>query len=163
MWTKKLEKAFNEQLVAELNSAYVYLGIAAYFDATGLEGFAHWMKVQAKEETEHAAKFYDFILSRRGEVTLGKLDGPKVGFASALEAFNAALAHEQMITGRINDLLDLARKEKDPASEQFLMWFVEEQVEEEDSVRKVIDKLELVGDSSNGLFMMDRELARRGA
>ncbi len=163
MWTKKLEKAFNEQLVAELNSAYVYLGIAAYFDATGLEGFAHWMKVQAKEETEHAAKFYDFILSRRGEVTLGKLDGPKVGFGSALEAFNAALAHEQMITGRINDLLDLARKEKDPASEQFLMWFVEEQVEEEDSVRKVIDKLELVGDSSNGLFMMDRELARRGA
>lgn len=163
MWTKKLEKAFNEQLVAELNSAYVYLGIAAYFDATGLEGFAHWMKVQAKEETEHAAKFYEFILSRRSEVTLGKLDGPKVGYASALEAFKAALAHEQMITGRINDLLDLARKEKDPASEQFLMWFVEEQVEEEDSVQKVIDKLELVGDSSNGLFMMDRELGRRGA
>lgn len=162
MWSKKLEKAFNEQLAAEMHSAYVYLGMAAYFDAQGLEGFAHWMKLQAQEEVGHAMKFYNFVCSRDGQVVLNQLAAPNVEYGSPLQAFTDALKHEQMITGRIHDLLELARKEKDPAAEQFLMWFVEEQVEEEDTARKIVDKLKLIGDSPSGLFMLDRELAARG-
>ncbi|MFZ0430597.1 MAG: ferritin [Acidobacteriota bacterium] len=161
MLSKKIEKAFNEQLNAELNSSYVYLALATYFAEKNLDGFAHWMKVQAKEEVEHAMKFYGYIISRGGRVVLGKIDAPKSDWPSPLEGFKTALDHERMITGRINDLVALAGKEDDHASHQFLMWFVAEQVEEEDSVGRVVERLKLVGDSPNGLLMMDHTLGQR--
>lgn len=162
MLSKKIEKAFNEQLNAELNSSYVYLSLAAYFEGENLGGMAHWMKKQAQEEVEHAMKFFGYINSRGGRIQLSKIDTPKAEWPSPLDGFKTALDHERMITGRINDLVALADKEADHASHQFLMWFVAEQVEEEDSVGSVVDKLKLVGDSPNGLFMMDHALGQRG-
>jgi ferritin len=161
MLSKKIEKAFNEQLNAELNSAYVYLSLAAYFEEQDLAGFAHWMKVQAQEEVEHGMKFFGYINSRGGRVQLAKIESPKSEWPSPLEGFKTALEHEQMITGRVNDLVVLANKEGDHASHQFLMWFVAEQVEEEDSVGRVVQKLKMVGDSPNGLLMMDHALGQR--
>jgi ferritin len=161
MLSKKVEKAFNEQLNAELNSAYVYLSMAADFEEKNLTGFAHWMKVQAQEEVEHAMKFFGYINSRGGRVQLAKIDSPKSDWPSPLDSFKTALEHEKMITGRINDLVALANKESDHASHQFLMWFVSEQVEEEDSVGRVVERLKLVGDSPNGLLMMDHALGQR--
>ncbi len=161
MLSKKIEKAFNDQLNAELNSAYVYLAMAAYFEEKNLTGFAHWMKVQAREEVDHAMKFFGYINSRGGRVQLAKIDSPKSDWPSPLDGFKTALDHEQMITGRINDLVALANKESDHASHQFLMWFVSEQVEEEDSVGRVVERLKLVGDSPNGLLMMDHALGQR--
>jgi ferritin len=162
MLSKKTEKALNEQLNAELASSYVYLSLAAYFESKNLDGFAHWMKQQAQEELTHAMKFYGYINSRGGRVLLGKIDEPKTEWKSPLDGFAAAYEHEKMITGRIDKLVGLADKEGDNASHGFLMWFVSEQVEEEDNVGRIVEKLKLVGDSPNGLFMMDRELAGRG-
>jgi len=161
MLKKKVEKALNEQLNAEFNSSYLYLSMAAYFESKNFDGFANWMKAQAKEEAGHAMKFYGYIGSRGGRVTLGKIDAPKADWSSPLEAFQAALAHEELITSKVNDLVDLANQEKDNASHQFLMWFVGEQVEEEDSVTRIVEKLKLIGDHPSGLFMMDRELGAR--
>jgi ferritin len=162
MLSKKMEKALNDQLNAEFYSAYVYLSLAAYFESKNLEGLASWMQAQAAEERGHAMKFYGYIHSRGGRVKLSQIDAPETSWDSPLVGFRSALEHEKMITGRINDLVDLANKEKDNASHQFLMWFVAEQVEEEESVGRVVDKLEMVGDSPSGLFIMDRELAKRG-
>jgi ferritin len=161
MLSKKIEKAFNEQLNAELASAYVYLSLAAYFESRNLEGFAGWMKAQAQEEVGHAMKFYEYINTRGGRVLLTRIDGPETDWKSPLDGFTAAFEHEKMITGRIDDLVDLANKEADHASHQFLMWFVAEQVEEEDSVGRVVEKLKLIGDTPSGLYIMDRELGAR--
>ncbi len=163
MLSKKMEKALNEQLNAEFHSAYVYLSLAAYFESRNLDGFAAWMEAQAAEEVGHAMKFYNYINSRNGRVLLTRIEGPKTEWASPLEGFTTALEHERMISGRINDLVDLANKENDHASHQFLMWFVSEQVEEEESVGRIVEKLKLIGDSPSGLYMMDRELGARKA
>ena len=163
MLNKKIEEALNDQINAELGSAYVYLSLAAYFESKNLDGFANWMKNQAQEEVEHAMRFYGYINDRGGRVILTRIDGPQTEWKSPLDGFTAALDHEKMITGRIDRLVELADKEKDHASHGFLMWFVSEQVEEEDNVGRVVEKLKLVGDSPNGLFIMDRELAQRGA
>lgn len=163
MLSKKMEKALNEQVNAEFHSAYVYLSLAAYFESRNLDGFGAWMVAQAAEEVEHAMKFYNYINSRGGRVLLTKVEGPKTEWPSPLEGFATALDHEKMISGRINNLVDLANKENDHASHQFLMWFVSEQVEEEESVGRIVEKLKLVGDSPNGLYMMDRELGARRA
>jgi ferritin len=161
MLTKKMERALNDQLNAELASDYLYLSMSAYFESQNLEGFANWMALQAREESQHAMKVYSYIHDRGGRVILQALDAPQSEWKSPTDAFRAAYEHEKMISGRINDLVDLANRENDHASHQFLMWFVAEQVEEEDSVRKIIDRLEMVGDSPNGMFIMDRELAKR--
>lgn len=161
MLAKKLEKAFNEQLNAEMFSAYLYLSISAHFEAEGLPGFSNWMRLQAQEELMHAMKFYDHINEREGRVTLLPIGAPQLEWKSPLDAFEAAYQHEAKITRLIDDLMNLAVKEKDHASQIFLQWFVSEQVEELASTGAVIDKLRLIGDSSSGLFMMDRELGAR--
>jgi ferritin len=163
MLGKKVEKALNEQLNAELASAYIYLSLAAYFESQKLEGFAGWMQAQAQEEVGHAMKIYSYIHSRGGRVILTAVEGPQTEWKSPKSGFKAAYQHEKMISGRIDDLVNLANTEKDNASHQFLMWFVAEQVEEEESVGRVVDRLEMVGDSPNGLFFLDRELSRRAA
>ena len=158
---EKLEKALNDQLNAEFYSAYLYLSMAAYFRSINLSGFANWMEVQYQEEVVHAMKFYDYINERGGRVTLKAIDGPPSDWDSPLAAFEGAYAHEQKVTGMINDLVDLAREEHDHATEIFLQWFVSEQVEEEDSANEVVQKIKLMGDARGGLFMLDRELGQR--
>ncbi len=163
MLTKKMERALNEQINAELYSAYIYLSMAAHFENKNFEGFAKWMEAQAQEEVGHAMRIYGYVNSRSGRVVLAKIDGPKTDWSSCLDAFSDALDHERAITGNINDLVELAYKEKDNASHQFLMWFVAEQVEEEESVGRIVEKLKLVGDSPSALFILDRELGNRPA
>lgn len=163
MLSKKMEKALNEQINAELESAYVYLSLAAYYESENLEGFSSWMEAQSQEEVEHAMKVYRYIQSRGGRVSLAKIDAPKSEWKSPLDGFEAAYQHEKMITSRIDDLVGLANKEDDYASHEFLMWFVAEQVEEEDSTSRVVERLKLVGEAPSGLFMIDRELAQRSS
>jgi ferritin len=163
MLSKRIQDAMNEQIKHELYSAYLYLSMAAYSDALNLPGFAHWMRVQAQEETAHALKFYGFINERGGRVVLLAIDQPPVEFESPLDVFEKTLAHEQTVTGLINDLYALAVAEKDYASQIFLQWFVEEQVEEEASATEILETLKRVGDQGQALVMLDRQLASRAA
>jgi ferritin len=161
MFGAAIQDAMNEQMKNEFYAAYQYLSMAAYCESENLPGFAHWMRTQAREETEHAMKFYDFILDRNGRVVLQAIEGPVVEFGSPLEVFERALEHEQKVTAMINDLYGLAVKENDYASQTFLQWFVTEQVEEEKNTGDVVETLKMIGDKSEALFLLDRELARR--
>ena len=157
----KMKTALNGQVNAELYSAYLYLSMAAYFESTNLSGMANWMRVQTQEEQFHAIKIYNHILERGGKVTLDAIEAPPSEWDSPLSVFKSGLEHEQKVTGLINDLVYLAREEKDNASEIFLQWFVNEQVEEEDNAGTIVGQLELIKDSPQALFMMDKDLAQR--
>jgi ferritin len=156
-------KVLNEQIIEETYSAYLYQSMAAYLDFKGLKGFSHWMDMQTQEELIHARKFYDYILERGGQVKLDTIKAPPHDFGTPLEIFEAALEHEEYITGKINDLIDLAQEVKDHATFNFLQWFVEEQVEEEATAGEMVDKLKLVGDHTGALFQIDKELSARPA
>jgi ferritin len=160
--SKTVQDAMNEQVNNEFYSAYQYLAMAAYCESVNLPGFAQWMRTQSQEETEHAMKFYDFILDRNGRVVLQAIEGPVIEFGSPLEVFEQALEQEQKVTAMINDLYGLAVKESDYASQAFLQWFVTEQVEEEKNAGDVAETLKMVGDKSEMLFLLDRELGQRG-
>ena len=161
MIKEKVQKALNEQIKWEFYSAYLYLSMAAYFESVNLPGFANWMKVQAQEELSHAMKFFDYVNGRGGRVTLADVEAPPADWDSPLAVFEATHEHEQVVTGRINALVDLAAAESDHATNQMLQWFVTEQVEEEASADEMVQKLKLVGKEGGGLFMLDRELAQR--
>ena len=161
MFNKKMEKSFNEQINEELYSAYLYLSMVAYFESTNLPGFANWMRVQTQEEIVHAMKFYDYINQRNGRVVLTALADPQIEWKSPMDAFEAAYKHEMHITAKINELVNLAIEEKDHAANMFLQWFVNEQVEEEKNPSDIIQKLKLIKNSSEGLYMLDKELATR--
>jgi ferritin len=161
MIDEKMQEALNKQLNAELYSAYLYLSMSAHFQSVNLGGFANWMRVQAREELLHAMKFYDYVNERGGRVLLSPVDEPPSQWDSPLAAFEHVYQHEQKVTGLINKLVDLAMEARDHATNNFLQWFVSEQVEEEASADEVVQKLKLVGDDPSGLFMIDRELAQR--
>ena len=163
MLSDNMQAALNKQLNAELHSGYLYLSMNAYFKTLNLDGFANWMYYQAQEELTHGMKFYDFINQRGGQVTLDLIEAPPASWESPLAAFEATLAHEQKVTGLINDLMEVALTERDHATQIFLQWFVSEQVEEEESVGGVLEQLKLMGAAKGGLFMIDRELAKRSA
>jgi ferritin len=161
MLSEKMQDAINAQINAEFFACYQYLAMAAYFEAQNLMGFANWMHVQSREENMHAMKFYRHVNDRRGRVILTTIDAPTTEWTSPLAVFEAALKHEQKVTRLINKLVDLAIKEGDHATNSFLRWFVDEQVEEEAIVDIVIQDLKRIGDSAEGLFILDRELAGR--
>lgn len=161
MLADKMQTALNNQLNAELYSGYLYLSMNAYFKSINLDGFANWMHYQAQEELTHGMKFYDFINQRGGQVALALIDAPPKRWNSPLAVFEATLEHEQKVTGLINDLMEVALAERDHATQIFLQWFVSEQVEEEENVGGVLEQLKLMGEAKGGLFMIDRELAKR--
>jgi ferritin len=161
MLGKKIEEAFNEQINWELYSGYLYLAMSAYFQSVNLNGFAKWMYSQALEEGTHAMKFFDFVNERSGRVELLATKAPPKEWESPLAAFEDAYEHECFVSSRINDLVNLSLEEKDHASNNFLQWFVSEQVEEEASVDEVVQKLKLIGNDGGGLFMIDQELGQR--
>jgi ferritin len=163
MASEKMIEALNKQLNAELYSSYAYVAMAAYFDSQSLEGFAHWMKQQAQEELAHAQRFYAYIDDIGGRVTLAGIDAPKNEYGSPLEVFESVLEHEKKVSKMIYDLVDLARKESDHATETFLQWFVSEQVEEEANASRIVDQMRLVAEHPHGIFMMDRQLGERAA
>ena len=158
---KKMEKALNGQINAELYSSYLYLSMATYFNSIDLPGFANWMRIQHQEEEFHGLKFFDYIQERGGRVTLQTIEAPPTEWSSPLNAFEETLKHEQKVTGLINDLVFLAREERDNAAEIFLQWFVTEQVEEEDNVNTILAQLRLIKDKPQGLFMLDKDLGQR--
>lgn len=161
MMNPKMQNAMNEQIKHELESAYLYLSMSAYFNSEGWDGMGQWMRVQAQEELEHAMKFFDHIKERDGKVALQALAQPQEKWSSLLDAFQAAYKHEQFITSKIHELVKLANELSDYAAQSLLQWFVDEQVEEEASTSKVVQLLERVGDSGNGLVMLDHELGKR--
>jgi ferritin len=159
----KLQDAFNKQINAELESSYLYLSMAAYFEAKDLKGMASWMRIQSAEETKHGFRIFDFINDRSGRVTLTQLETPKTDWASPLEAFEDAYQHELKITGMIGNLMNLAAVEKDGAAHDFLEWFCREQVEEEANAQLIVSQLKLVGDAGVGLYLLDQQLGQRKA
>ena len=163
MLNQKIQDALNEQIKNELYSAYLYLSMAAYCESVNMPGMANWMRMQELEERVHALKMFDFVNERGGRVVLQAIDQPPAEFESLLDVFEKTLAHEQKVTAMINNLYALAVREQDYASQIFLQWFVTEQVEEEDSVGQVIETLKMIGDSRQGLLMLDRELGGRAA
>ena len=161
MISKKMQDALNEQVNAELYSAYLYLSMESYFRSKNMNGFANWMRVQTQEEMSHVMKFYDFIDERGGRIVLKAIEGPSTDWDSPLVVFEAVYEHEQKVTGLINDLVDLAIVEKDHATHSFLQWFVNEQVEEESSADEMVQQLKMMEKAPGGMFMLDRELAQR--
>ncbi len=161
MKKEKILKAMNNQVQEELNSSYLYLSMSAYLSDINLNGFAQWMRIQAQEELLHAMKIYDFIIARGGRVTLESIPIPQFEWSSPLAVFEAAYNHELHISACIDNLVQLATDEKDFATQNFLQWFVAEQVEEEAAADEIIQKLKLIGDAKGGLFMIDKELGLR--
>ena len=159
--SEKMQQALNGQINAEMYSSHLYLAMSAYFESLDLPGFANWMRIQAQEETLHVDKLFSFIVERGGRVQLEAIDKPPAEWQSPLDAFTASFQHEQQITILINNLVGVAEDEKDRASESFLRWFVDEQVEEESSVDSVVKMLRMSEGQAAAMFMLDRELATR--
>ncbi len=158
---KKMQDALNGQINRELYSAYLYLSMATYFDSKSLGGFSNWMRKQAGEEKEHAMKIYKHVYDRGGEVKLAAIEEPPSKWKSPLAVFQDAYDHEKKVTKMIDNLASLAEKEDERATGVFLHWFIDEQVEEEDSARNIVEKLKMAGDSKNVLMVIDRQLAER--
>ncbi len=158
---QKMQDAFNKQINEEMYSSYLYLSMAAYFEAVNLPGFAHWMRTQVQEEMFHAMKFFNHIGERGGEVELMAIKEPRKKWDSPRQVFEDSLKHEQYITGCINKLMDLAVEVRDYAGQNLLKWFVDEQVEEEDTFTDVLEKLKRIGDNDALLLMQDLEMAKR--
>ena len=161
MIRKKVLGALNDQIRKEFYSSYLYLSMAAQFESMNLKGFAHWMQAQANEETKHGMKIYAHVNERGGKVILQPIDAPPSNWKSAREMFTQAYQHEQKVTESISKIVELARTEKDTATEVFLQWFVNEQVEEEASTNEIAQKLQLIGDDAPALVMLDAELHKR--
>jgi ferritin len=161
MISNKLEDAINYQINRELFSEYYYLSMASYFNSVGLSGFENFFLVQVEEERFHAMKMYRFLNEKGGQVKLAAIEAPKTEFKSAQEVFELAYEHEKLVSKLINDLMDLAIEENDHAARNHLNWFVEEQVEEEDTMETILNKLKLIKGEGHGLLMLDNELAQR--
>jgi ferritin len=159
--SEKLLSKLNEQIKLEFDSSYLYLSMSADMFDKGWEGLAHWLKAQAKEEEEHAFRIYNYLQERNHRVKLMGINAPKQDWASPLQAFSEAYDHERMITGKINDLYKLALEENDYPTQMMLQWFINEQVEEEGQTLKIVDDLRKVGDSVQGLYMLDHHLGKR--
>lgn len=158
----KLQKLLNAQINNEMASSYIYLAMAAWFEQTPYGGFAKWMFEQSREETMHALKFYQYLVNRDAKVELQPLAKPKHDFKSPADVFAHSLKQEQLVTKQINDLYEVAEQVRDHASKNLLLWFLNEQMEEEKSVRDMLDRLKLAGTDPASLLALDREASGRG-
>jgi len=161
MIKEKMLNAINEQINAEQYSSLLYLSMSAYFANMGLPGFANWMYIQYQEEMTHANKFFKYVTERGGKVTLRAIEQMPVEFDGVIDVFEKTKAHEELVSGLINGLVDVAVAERDHAAQSFLQWFVNEQVEEEANVQEILDTLKLINGQGNGIFMLDREMRQR--
>jgi ferritin len=157
----ELANLLNAQINHEMAASYSYLAMAAWFERTPYSGFANWMFIQSAEETVHALKFYQFLVDRDAPVELEPLSKPNSHFTTPLEVFSESLKQEQTVTQQINDLYDIAERVRDHSSKNLLLWFLNEQIEEEKSVRDIIERLTLAGDDPASLLVIDREAAAR--
>lgn len=163
MISTTMQAALNAQINVEQYSAQLYLAMGAHCETSSFSGFAHWLRVQAGEETAHAVKLIDFLVDRGGRLELQPVQAPPAEFGGVIQVFEQVLAHEQGITGKISALFERARAERDHASEITLQWYVTEQVEEESNVGKIVAHLHAVGDKGGGIWYLDSRMAKRGA
>lgn len=161
MLSDKVEKAMNDQLNEELQSAYEYLAMSAYSESISFPGFGAWLRVQWQEEIDHAMRFYTFILDRAGHVDLQAVKKPRADFKSILEVFESALKQERAVSASIHNLYELVERERDYAAQAWLDWFATEQVEEEKTIGQIVDSLKRIGDRGDGMFILDKELGGR--
>ncbi|OBR89700.1 ferritin [Clostridium ragsdalei P11] len=161
MLSDKLIKAINDQINYEMYSANIYFSMQAYCDSLDLDGFSNFFKVQIEEENYHISKFYDFLKRTNARILIGSIDSPDNNYDSINDVFNKALAHEKKVTARIYNLMDLATEEKEHATASLLKWFIDEQIEEEDTFSKIVKKLDKISDNSAALYMLDTELQSR--
>jgi len=161
MLSKNLEEALNNQINKEFWSAYLYLSMSNHFAVKGLPGMSNWFKAQFSEEQDHALKLSDYLIKKGNKVVLQPIEKVETSWNSPLDAFKNTLEHEKVVTASINSLVKIAREENDYATENMLQWFVNEQVEEEDSAQKVIDALKLIGENHVGVYLLDQELGKR--
>jgi ferritin len=160
---EKMQDALNGQIQSELSSAYLYLAMAAHCGAKNLKGAAHWLRLQNKEETEHALKLLGHLVERGGRPSLGAIDAPPADFGSLGQVFEAVLDHERRVTAEIHKLYELALSEKDYAAQVFLQWFVNEQVEEEARASEILERLRYAKESPASVLYLDKELGKRQA
>ncbi len=161
MITEKMQNAINDQIEKELYSEYLYLAMATYFAENNLDGFAHWFFKQAEEEHAHAMKYMHYIIERGGKVKVPAIAEPKIKGKKSIDFFKLALAHEKFISESTYKLMDIAIKENDHASKNIINWFIDEQVEEEASVEKVVAYLDMIGDNMGAIFMLNAELGKK--
>jgi len=161
MLSKTMQNALNEQINAEIWSAYLYLSMSGYFENQNLPGFANWMKMQWQEEISHAMKLFDYVHERGGRVFLKPIAEVKTDWTDAIEVFSETLDHERKVTGMINKLVNIAISEADHATNNVLQWFVAEQVEEEASAENLLEQLKMIDGFGHGMLMLDRELSQR--
>ncbi len=161
MINQRVQDAINEQINAELYSAYLYLSMESYLEKNGLPGFANWMRIQFQEEQFHGLKFFDYVNERGGQVTLKPIAGPETSWDGVIAVFEEVAKHEAHVTSLINNLMSIAIEEKDYAATNFLQWYVDEQVEEEATAATILDQLRMIGGEGHGMLMLDREMAAR--
>jgi ferritin len=156
--------ALNAQMNREFFSSNLYLAMAGYFESVSLKGFSRWMQVQAQEELAHGMKFYGYLVEQGARVSIDAIEAPQAEWANPLDAFEHALAHEQKVTARIHDLMELAMSDMDHATAGFLQWFVSEQVEEEATATEIVFKMKLASAEKGAviLYLLDHELGKRG-
>ncbi|MBP9854178.1 MAG: ferritin [Candidatus Omnitrophica bacterium] len=157
----KLQKALNKQANVELNAFYSYLSMSLYFESCFMPGCANWFKIQSNEEFNHAMKLNEFIITRGGKVVLMAIDAPQTEWKSFLSVFEEAYTQELKVSAQINDIMDLAKSERDHATEIMLQWFVTEQVEEEDTANNNVERFKLIKNNPDGIVVFDRELGQR--
>jgi ferritin len=160
MLSKKVQDALNDQINAELGSAYLYLSMSAWFEAENLPGSAKWMRRQAREEVAHAMRLFDFVNDCNGRVTLKAVEEPQVEFKSVLAVWEMTLKQEESVTARIHALYSLAVNENDVRTQGMLQWFVSEQIEEEKTATTMLEQVKRIGPSSSAIFFLDRHLGK---
>jgi ferritin len=161
MLSKKVLESLNYQINREIYSAYLYVSMSSYANFIGLKGMANWFNVQVQEELAHAQIFYNYINDQSERAIMQNIEAPEINFTSPLDLFEKTLAHEKIVTALINNLVSISREEKDYTTENFLAWFLKEQVEEESNANDLITKLKFIKDDGRGLLMLDTELAQR--
>jgi ferritin len=159
----KVRSLVNDQIAHEFHAAYTYLAIAAHFEAQNYDGFAKWMRMQAKEETGHAMRLFDYLAERGERIELNAIPQPKQDYGTPLDAFRTALKHEQKVTGQINAMYEAAVEAKDYPTQVMLQWFIEEQVEEENITGTAVEQLEMAGDNKAALLFLDGRFGARTA
>ncbi len=160
MLSKVIETALNEQITIEFESSQVYLAMASWAEVQGFEGVASFMYAHSDEERQHMLKLLKYVNERGGHAKVSKLNAPPVSFGSFKEMFQNLFDHEVMVSGKINDLVDITLKEKDYATHNFLQWYVSEQIEEEALARNILDKLKLIGGDKGGLYQFDNNIKK---
>ncbi len=161
MISQTMQTAFSTHIQAELYSSHLYLAMSAFCEAKNFKGFGRWLRVQASEEREHALKMLDFVLARAGQPQIKALEAPPAEHGGILDVFEQVLKHERQVTEQVHKLYEAARAEKDLATQTFLQWFVDEQVQEEATATEIVEKLRFVGDKGGGVLYLDKEYGKR--